>query len=159
MTPASYGLRGWLEILEKEMPFYSGFQLPSPAHGQEIIENWYISFNSSPPTATYMRQWNGSALVQIMAGHLFSVPSYYLNQCWVIVNWSLGNNLQWNFNQNTKLFIHKNAFENIVCEIAVILSIGKWVKFLKTIQHMSIESNVSDYSLLCKVKYVCHFWE
>ena len=39
----------------------------------------------------------------------YSVPSHNLNQCWVIVNWALRNKLQWNFNQNTKLFIHENA--------------------------------------------------
>ena len=32
--------------------------------------------------------------------------------------------LQWNFNQNTKLFIHGNASENIVCKMAAILSRG-----------------------------------
>ena len=31
------------------------------------------------------------------------VPSHYLNRCWAIVNYKLGNKLQWNFNQNTKL--------------------------------------------------------
>ena len=34
----------------------------------------------------------------------------------IIVNWTLRNILQGNFNQNTKLFIHQNASENIVCE-------------------------------------------
>ena len=29
----------------------------------------------------------------------YSAPSYYLNQCWVIVNWPLRNKLQWNFRQ------------------------------------------------------------
>ena len=58
----------------------------------------------------------------------YTVPSHYLNQCWVIVNWTLRNKLQWNFNQNTKLFIHKNAFQNIVCQMAAILSKGRWVK-------------------------------
>ena len=53
-----------------------------------------------------------------------SAPSQYLNQCWVTVNWTLRNKLQWNFNQTTKLFIHKNASENIVCEKAAILSRG-----------------------------------
>ena len=28
---------------------------------------------------------------------------------------------EWNFNQNTNIFIHENAFENIVCETAAIL--------------------------------------
>ena len=51
-----------------------------------------------------------------------------LNQCWVVVNWTLRNKFQWNLNQNTKLLIHKNASENIVCEMAAILSRGRWVK-------------------------------
>ena len=50
------------------------------------------------------------------------LPSPYLSQCWVIVNWALRNTLQRNFNQNTKLPIHEIASENIVCEIAAILS-------------------------------------
>ena len=44
------------------------------------------------------------------------MPSHYLNQCWVNVNWSLRNKLQWNLNQNKKLFIQENAFEIIVCQ-------------------------------------------
>ena len=32
----------------------------------------------------------------------------YLNQCSLIVNWSPRNNVQLNFNKNTKLFIHEN---------------------------------------------------
>ena len=58
---------------------------------------------------------------------IYSAPSHYLNQCWVMVNWTLSNKLQWKFNQNTKLFIHKNASENIVCEMATILPRGRWV--------------------------------
>ena len=56
-------------------------------------------------------------------------PSHYLNQCWLIVNWTLRNKLQWNFNQNKGFFIHEveNASENIVCEMAAILSKGRWV--------------------------------
>ena len=37
----------------------------------------------------------------------YSAPSHYLNQWWVIVNWTLRNKLQWNFNQNIKLFIYE----------------------------------------------------
>ena len=40
-------------------------------------------FNSSPPSATYMRQWTGSALVQIMAWRRIG---------WVIVIGPLGTN-------------------------------------------------------------------
>ena len=55
----------------------------------------------------------------------YSAPSNYLNQCWVIVNWILGNKLQWNFNQNRKCSI---SYENIGCEIAAILSTERRVK-------------------------------
>ena len=68
--------------------------------------------NPSPPSAAYMRQWTGSALVQVMA-----------------VNWTLRNKLQWKFNHNTKFFIHKNASENIIYQMATILSRGKWVQY------------------------------
>ena len=51
-------------------------------------------------------------------------PSNYLNQRSDIVNWTLRNKLQWNLNQNTKLFIHENASENIICEMLPILSRG-----------------------------------
>ena len=57
----------------------------------------------------------------------YSAQSHYLNQCWDIVNWTLGNTIQWNFNQNTKLFIHENASEIIVCETVAILSRGRRV--------------------------------
>ena len=54
----------------------------------------------------------------------YSAPSHYLNQCWFIATWTLRNKLQWNFNQSTKVFIHENAYENIVCAMAAILQSG-----------------------------------
>ena len=32
------------------------------------------------------------------------------------------NKFQWNFNQTTKIFVHKNASENIVCKMTTIVS-------------------------------------
>ena len=54
----------------------------------------------------------------------YSGPRQYLNQCWVFVNWTIRNKLQWNFNQNRKLFIPENESKNIVCEMATSLSMG-----------------------------------
>ena len=56
----------------------------------------------------------------------YSASSHYLNQCWVIVVWTLRTILQWNFNQSTK-FIPGNAYENIICETAANLSRERWV--------------------------------
>ena len=64
-----------------------------------------------------MPQGIGSALVQIMACRLFDTKPL--------------SKLQWNFIQNTKLFVHRNSSENIVCEMAAILSRGRWVKWKK----------------------------
>ena len=58
----------------------------------------------------------------------YSAPSHYLNQCWVIVNWTLMNKLQQNFNQNTKHFIHKNASENIrLLGLSSMMSSRSWI--------------------------------
>ena len=57
----------------------------------------YCSFNSSPPSATYMCRWIGSALVQIMACRIFGTRPLSINHCWIIVNWSLRIKVQWFF--------------------------------------------------------------
>ena len=49
-------------------------------------------------------------------------PGHYLNQCWVIVNHTKRNKLQWNFKQNFYIFIQENAFEDVVCEMVAILA-------------------------------------
>ena len=62
------------------------------------------------------------------------------------------NKLQWNLNQNTKLFVRKNTFENVVCEIVVILSRERWVKKSNTI------GNTAAYygqALDQRVAYMC----
>ena len=46
----------------------------------------------------------------------------YLNQCWNIVNWTLMNKLQWNSDRNSNIFIQENTFENVICEMASIIS-------------------------------------
>ena len=49
------------------------------------------------------------------------VPWHYLNQCWNIVNWTLANKLQWNFNWNPNIFIQENALVYVVDEMTSIL--------------------------------------
>ena len=61
-------------------------------------------------------------LIFIGSDNALSAPSHYLNQCWIIVNWTLANKLQWNFNRNSFIFIQENAFQNVVWKMAAILS-------------------------------------
>ena len=62
-----------------------------------------------------MRKWTGSALVKVMACHL-AAPSHYLNECWLTINWTPGNKLQWNPNRNSVISIQENAFEIVICQ-------------------------------------------
>ena len=56
-----------------------------------------------------------------------SAPSHYLNQCWFTIDWTIRNKIRCNSNQNTTIFIHKNASENIIYDTTAILSWGRWV--------------------------------
>ena len=47
---------------------------------------------------------------------------------WHIVNSNLRNKLQWNLKRNSCVFIQENEFENVVCEMAFILSRPQFVK-------------------------------
>ena len=76
---------------------------------------------------THICVGNQPSLVQIMACRLVA-PSHYLNQCCKSVNWSLSNNLQWNFNWKSYIFVQVNAIENVVCKMSVILSRPQCVK-------------------------------
>ena len=84
------------------------------------------NIDSYPPSTTYMRQWIGSALVQVMACRLVG-NKQYPNHCWPTVNWSPRNKFQWNLKRNTKLFIHVNAFVNVVCQSCGHFVQGRWV--------------------------------
>ena len=61
-----------------------------------------------------------------------SAPSYYPKQCCIAVNWTLRNNFEWNLNPNSSIGIHRNAFQNIVCWTAAILSRESSVNFRVT---------------------------
>ena len=63
-----------------------------------------------------------------MAG-AWPAPSHYLNQCWNIVNWTLRNKFQWNFNRSSNIFIQENELEDLVCEMASTKSRPQCVKF------------------------------
>ena len=51
--------------------------------------------------------------------YAYTALSQYLYQCWLIVNWTIRNKLQWNLYSDI-IFIQENAFENVVREMAPI---------------------------------------
>ena len=67
------------------------------------MHNSIIPFNSSPPSAAYMRRLTGWALVQVMACRLFDAKPLF-EPMLEYFNWTLGYKLQCNF------FIEIRAF-------------------------------------------------
>ena len=53
---------------------------------------------------------------------------HYMNQCWNVVNWTLGNKFKWNFHPITTIFVQENALDNVVWKMAAILSRPQRVK-------------------------------
>ena len=93
--------------------------LPTGYGKSECLTHWGRVTHTCVSTLTIIGSDNGLSPA-------WSAPSHYLNQCWNIVNWTLRNKLQWNFNRNSNIFI-QNAFENAVCEMASIWSRPQWV--------------------------------
>ena len=90
------------------------------------------SLKWSPSSAAYIRQWTGSALVQVMACRLFGAKA-----------------------SNVPVATHcqlELAFENVVCEMAVGLFKGRWVEAIRRVTrtptwtHLSIASSMSPWS-------------
>ena len=67
-----------------------------------------LCFNSSPLVPHICvnkrdQHWLKSWLVAC------STPSHYLNQWWLVVNWTPGNKLQWNLNRKCIIFIQRKC--------------------------------------------------
>ena len=93
-----------------------------------------------------------SQLITVVSGNGLIVarpaPSHYLKQWLNVVIWTCEKKFQWNLNRNLYIFIHENAFENVVWKMAAILS---WPQCFK--------SNLSDrhcipHELSCRVMNV-----
>ena len=114
-----------------------------------------------------MRQWTGSVLLQVMACRLFGAnqsPEQMLTYCQL----NPRHNLQWNSTHNTKFFIHENAFENVVCEMVVILSRGGklkgyWIPYLivnasrgthKQVKASEHNAGLSNVGFVCPLTWI-----
>ena len=95
-----------------------------------VLLHWFIRECEMPHLVQWhkminirwiMAQGTGSCFCLYVFITHWSAPSHYLNQRWNIVNRNPRNNLQWNCNRYTYIFIQENAFENVVWKIAAIL--------------------------------------
>ena len=86
-----------------------------------------LTFNSSRPSAAYMRQWIRPTLVQIMSCRLFGakpLSNPILGYC----SWDPMEETSMQFSSKHKIFHSRISSEKIVCEMGVIFPGGTWVK-------------------------------
>ena len=107
--------------------------------------------------------FSSSPLVPHMDQHYnaYSAPNHYLNQCWVIVNYTLRNKLLWNFNLNTKFFIYENAPEIIACKMVAILSRPHFYQTRSawSVDQGSNKNHSPAYNFAPTVTKFCVMWE
>ena len=97
----------------------------------------------------------------------WSAPSHYQKQCWDIVNSYLRNTFQWNLKHNSHYFIKKNLFDNVVCEMAEILSQPQCVNIINIVQYfgwsaisecISIQNGGRAFSRSCSIAKINPLW-
>ena len=104
------------------------------------LQRW-VWFNLLRPSDTYMRQQT-NMFFYTMACRLVD-ERQYLKQWWNTINSNLGNKVKGNLKQNWYVFIHEYAFENIVCELAGILSRSQCVKVIYTLSLLPRQERIS----------------
>ena len=80
-----------------------------------VTQVWGITTKGYPRFLTHWGRVTHicvSKLTSIGSDNGLSPGSHYLKQCWDVVNWTPGNKLRWNFEENSHNSILKNAFEN-----------------------------------------------
>ena len=101
------------------------------------------SITHPPTSAAYMRQRTSPALVQVMACRLFgAASSHYLNQCWLIVNWTPGN-------RNSIIFILKMHLKLSSVKMAAILTRGDELISRDTFIVNAFDQNHPSYPIIC----------
>ena len=76
-----------------------------------------------------------------------------VNQCWLVIKWTFGNEFQWNLKQN--LFIQENAFENVVCKMADNLSGSQFVNIYQiTLLYSVILYRIHNHNFWPRRRYI-----
>ena len=88
-----------------------------------------LTLNSSPPSATYMRQCTRSTLVLVIACRLFGAKPL-LEPMLTYCQLDYWKQTSVKFKSKLQHFLSRKCTENVICKIMAILSRGRWVKRL-----------------------------
>ena len=86
------------------------------------------------PSDAIWRHRTWSILAQVVACCL-TVPSHYLNQCWLIINKVQSHSSGNHFTKDTSAINHWNQFENYLSKFSLKFPRGQWVKVLHAVQY------------------------
>ena len=136
VAPSHYLNQCWLIVnwtFNSLAPGKPGYHFKTVIFNLVFFIGIFTSSNDNPPRWMPCALTNDkSTLVQVMAW-CHQATSHYLSQCWPSSMSPYGvtrpqyvkNKFQWNLNQNTKLLIHENIFEIVLCQMASTLSRGR----------------------------------
>ena len=79
-----------------------------------------------------------------------------MNQCWIIVNWTVENKFQWNLTGNSYIFIQENGIENVAGEIAAILSMGDKLNSGRWLLYTEFNDNYRRRNILIILDILIH---
>ena len=136
------------------------FEISQPSVTKISLKIIFLRVYWNFPGANELTHWGRvthicvSKLAIIDSDNAWSAPSHYLNQCWNIVNWSLGNKNQWNFNRNSYIFIQQNPFETVVWKMASILSRPQCVKQVLVFHEAGLQLPATSH-----FQDFCIFWK
>ena len=120
----SHTIAHWLSQWQRCNPEGYRWKLPVSKMHQFFLIISTIKETQTVPLPVNLKSQNQIPKIKRFASRLviWSTSSHYLNQCWNIFNSNLRNKVQWNLKRYSYIFIQENVFENVICEMAVLLS-------------------------------------
>ena len=113
-SSCQHWFRLWLGVVRHQAITWASVDQNLSRHMASLRSNELICLNNKNVTQVTVTKYGRHA------------PSHYLiylKWCWIIVNLTIMNKLQWNSNQNWNIFIQSTALENVICKVSIMLGL------------------------------------
>ena len=98
-------------------------------------------------------------------GHQSSAPSHHLKERWHIANWIHGNNVQWNLNQDTTIFIRKLIRKSRLQKVGLcddfspkLVRLFDWYLINRRFCRNTDSKNIPVDDVATLITSLCHHW-
>ena len=128
MRLRSVVLTSWISSITSKISWIVGWPWSNHVCSSVSVCNWFYKLIHGPQKQIlvffglefWILAWRSNGKIMELFSEIFWEPC--------IINWSLRNKLQWNFNRNSYIFIQQNAFENVISKMATICLNTPWTK-------------------------------